>query len=128
MQRSSGAAGEGAGDADALLHAAGEFLGVGFLEAFEADDVDAAGDAVFGVGGVEVEAVEGELDVFEDGEPGEEGEILEDEGDAGVNAVEGLAVDEDFSAGGLEKADHDAQQGAFAGAAGAEDGEDLATF
>ncbi len=37
-----GAAGEGAGDADALFHAAGEFFRIGIFVAFEADDVDAA--------------------------------------------------------------------------------------
>ena len=52
-----GRACEGTGDADALFHAAGEFLGVGLLEAFQTDDVNTACDAILAGSGIQAKPV-----------------------------------------------------------------------
>ena len=93
---------QGAGDGDALFHAAGEFAGHFVLGAFEADDFeffgDDAGDFLRGL-----EAVLGQVkaDVFADGQGIEQGAGLEDHGHAvlvhDLGRLDGLAVDEDFA-------------------------------
>ena len=70
--------------------------------------------------------MEGGFDVFEDGEPGEEGEALEDDGDVDFGVGDGLLVPVDLSGGGLGEAGEHAEHGGFAGAGGAEEGEDFA--
>ena len=75
---------EGAGEADALAHAAGELFGVGGLEAVEADEVDGVFGAVAAFGGGHVAGFEAELDVLADGEPRQQREGLEHHRDAGV--------------------------------------------
>ncbi len=117
---------EGAGKADALAHAAGELLGEGGLEAVEADGVEhAQGAFAAGVSG-DAAGLEGGLDVFQNGEPGEEGEALEDDGDVDFGVGDGFFVPEDLSGGGFGEAGEHAQHGGLAGAGGAEEGEDFA--
>ena len=96
-------AGQGAGDADALLHSAGKFLGIRFLETFKADHVDAAGDAIVAGRRVQFQAVQGHADVVAHRQPREQGEILEDQRDARMNSHQRLSVGQNGSAGGLEQ-------------------------
>ena len=117
---------EGAGEADALAHAAGELLGVGGLEAVEADGVEDLEGEAAALGGLDATGFEGGFDVFEDGEPREEGEALEDDGDVDVSRGDGLAVPEDLAGGGGGEAGEHAHEGRFAGAGGAQEGHDLA--
>ncbi len=112
-------------DADALLHAAGEFLGQHVAVAFESDGLDDFLEAmVFFLRGV-ARVFEAEQDVFANGEPGEEGEVLEDHGDAGVDALERLAAVFYDAAGRLDEAGEDAHDGGLAAAGGAEQGHDV---
>ena len=96
---------EGAGKADALLHAAGEFLGIGLLEAVEADGVEDFQAAFAALEGVDAAGFERSLDVFKDGEPGKKREALKDDGDVGSAVADGLAVPEDIAGqrGGLDR-------------------------
>lgn len=135
-----GVAGQGAGDADALLLAAGELGGVGLGLVGEADEVEefqglagafAAGDA---------EDLQGELDVGLHGARGQQVEVLEDHADAAAGFAEFLAgaaaaageggeldpVDGDGAAGGALQQVHAADEGGLAGAALADDSVDLA--
>ena len=116
---------EGAGEADALLHAAGELLGIGGFETVETDGVEHAHAALAALFRVDAAGLERGLDIFEDGEPGEEGEALEDDGDVDFGVGDGLFVPVDLAGGWARKAGEHAQHGGFAGAGGAEQGDDL---
>ncbi len=83
---------ESAGNADALLHAAGKFLGVGGLETVEADRVDDAQRAFVALSGRHAAGFEGSLDVFDDRQPGKKRETLENDGDIRRLALHRLAV------------------------------------
>ena len=65
------------------------------------------------------------LDVLLHRHPRVEGEALEDDGDAGVEAVQRLAVVENLAVRRLDQAGEDAQDGRFAAAGRAEQGDDL---
>jgi len=119
---------QGAGEADALLHAAGELLGIGLLEAVEADGVENLEAALAALEGVEAAGLERSFDVFKDGEPGKKSKTLKDDADVGGGVGDGLAVPEDLSGGGLGESGEHAQQGALAGAGGPEQGENLTGF
>ncbi len=81
--------------------------------------------ALAALGGLHAAGLQRSFDVLEDGEPGEEREALEDDGDVDVGGGDGLAVPVDLAAGGLGEAGEHAQQGGFAGAGGAEQRDDL---
>ena len=68
------------------------------------------------------------LDVIKDGKPGKESEALKDDADVGGGIADGLAVPEDLAGRGLGETGKHAQQSAFAGAGGSEQGKDLAGF
>ena len=119
---------QGPGKADALLHAAGEFLGIGLLEAVEADGVEDFEAALAALEGVDATSLERGFHVLIDGEPGEESEALKDDGDIGGAIADGFAVPEDLAGRGEGEAGEHAQQGTFAGAGGTEQGEDLSGF
>ncbi len=94
---------ESAGKADALLHAAGEFLGVCGLKAVEADGIEhvhAAGAALFGI---DAASLEWRFNVFKHGEPGKEREALEDDGDVDLGIGDGFLVPVDLAGGGTRK-------------------------
>ncbi len=126
---------EGTGDGDALALAAGEFgweVGGAVGEADFLEEVLGAGDVVGGdFGGGEF----GEEDILQRRELGEEVVVLENEADVlGAEFCEGGGIEgegirfvESESAGRwcVEGAE-DVEQGGFAGAAGAEDGEGIA--
>lgn len=117
---------EGAGEGDALGFAAGEFGGGLVGEVEEAEAVEDGGDA----GGVTLMAeLEAEVDVVADGAAEELG-FLEDHGDLvaimkGNRGVERGALVFDLAVGGGFEEGKEAEEGAFAGAAGANEGEDF---
>ena len=132
---------EGAGDGDALAFAAGELVGAVFEAGFEAEGGEEGDGFGFGGPGADDGFVEGGADhggeegVFEDGEFGEEVVELEDEAEGVVAEVgagpaggvfEGLSAEEDAAGvGGVEGAG-DMEEGGFAGAGGAHDGDEFA--
>ena len=126
--------GEGAGDADALALAAGEFAGAAVeVVGVEADFLEEGGGAVSAVGG----GAGGEVDFhglgegLEDGEAGVEGAegVLEDHLDFAAEGEEGALVHggdvdaavEDASGGGGLELDEGAGDGGFSGAAFADE-------
>ncbi len=92
-----------AGKADALLHAAGEFLGIGALEAVQADRVEHVQAALAALDGRHAAGLERSLDVFQHGEPGKQREALEDDGDVGASAAMGCPCQKTSPAGGGER-------------------------
>src|SRR5258708_35602480 len=74
---------ECAGDTDTLLHATGEFLGIGNFKTVEADGVNDAQGALAAGDGRHAAGLERGFDVFENGEPGGERATLQDDGDIG---------------------------------------------
>ena len=128
---------EGASDGDALLLAARELDGevVGFFLEIEAGENVGGLDAAVGLRGAGID--EGKGNVVEDGEGGNEVEVLEDEADflraeAGfffvANAGDGFAVQEiDTRGGGVEEA-NDVEEGGFAAAAGTHNHNELAAL
>jgi len=142
-----GLVGEGAGDGDALLLAAGEAVGFAFEFLAQAELFEEESSAIEGGGLAEAAEFEhGEGDVFLGGEFLEEVVELEDEadffvaeaGEVGVVELHGVfAADEDAAGGnetvaigvglgGAIEAAEEIEEGAFAGAAGADDGNVLA--
>ena len=130
-----GAAGEGAGDGGALHFAAAELVGKVGGAVGEADQIEHFLDAGAGfIRGITAEE-EGEFDILANGHGGEEVEELEDdaEGVAAVvrefafaGGVEREAVHADLAGGGCVEAAEDVEEGAFAAAAGAGDGGEVA--
>ena len=134
-----GAECEGAGDADALALAAGEFVGVAVGGGLgEADHVEEFGDAAgaFGAGEAAFD-VERFGDGVADAHAGVEGAVgvLEDELEAvadggevlgSVGAGDGLVEEGDVTGGGGDEADEEAAGGGFAGAGFADEAEGFA--
>ena len=78
-EQDGGVVGEGAGDGDALLLAAGELVGPEPEAVAEPDAVEKVGGAVAGGVAGGAGEVAGELDVLAGAERGEQVEVLEDE-------------------------------------------------
>ncbi len=117
---------EGAGEADALPHAAGQLLGIGRFEPVEADEIDRLEGAVAPLAARHALRLEAELDIAEHGEPREQGEALEHHGDAVRRAVHVLPAIEHLPAARLDEAGEDAQERRLARARLAEHRDDLA--
>jgi hypothetical protein len=126
---------EGAGDGDALLLAAGEFDGAVVAAVVEADHVAEFAGALAADGGFDALVEEGDFEVFEDGELGDEVKVLEDETEAFAaefgELVVGelgdvLVVEEVVAAGGAVEAAEDVHEGGLAGAGRAHDGDHVA--
>src|SRR6266540_2412383 len=118
-----GVHGEGAGDFNALLHAARKLVRIRLLEAFEADEPDVVRDAALAL--VPRELAEAEADVALDGQPGEDAALLKDENPARVGAADLLPVDPHGAGGRREKAGNDVQERGLAAAGRAEDADEL---
>jgi hypothetical protein len=125
---------EGAGEGDALLFAAGELDGVVVASFGEADAIEEFAGALGGLAGGAAE-FGGEQDVFFGGEGGDELVALENEpelaaaqaGEAVFRQADDLfAVEEDAAGGGVIESGEEAEEGAFAAAGGAHDGDELA--
>ena len=95
------------------------------LEAAQAYLLDEGLDArAVGRGGQPARA-QAERDVVEDGVPGEERGLLEDDGAARVGRPHGLAVEEDGAAGGRVEAGHHVEQRGLAAPRGPQEGGEL---
>ena len=119
---------EGAGDGNTLAHAAGEFardLPEGGREVDGRDVFFDVGAAGLGRPGWE-DLVDGESDVFVDGEPREEAVVLEHDAAVGAGAVHAFTVKEDFAGVGFGEAGEERHKGGLAGAGVADDGDELA--
>jgi len=116
---------ESAGDADALLHTAGEFLGIGGLKTIETYGVNDAESAFVALDGNHAARFERGFDIFENSEPGKKRETLENDGDVWRAITHRRAVPKDGAgARGGESGKH-AQQRGFTAAGSAEHGDDL---
>jgi hypothetical protein len=133
-EEEAGFIGQGAGDGNALLFAAGEVVGAAMELVAEADEFEELAGAIFHFRlGEEAGAAHGNLDVFEGGEFLEEKVELEDEADFLV-AEEGefvlveigddLAGDFDGAVVGLIEEAEEIEEGAFTAAGRAHDGVD----
>ncbi len=105
---------EGAGKADSLLHAAGEFLGISGLKAVQTHRIEHLHAAIPPFVGWDAAGLEGSLDVFQDGEPGKEREALEDDRDVDLSAGDRLFVPVDLACGGRGEAAQHAEHRRFA--------------
>ena len=103
--------GERAHEADALLHAAGELIGVMALEAGEADEIEIVRDALLDLCARRAGHRQPERGVVVDGLPRQQAEMLKHHGDA-VRRTPGdrLAVDEDLTAAQIGEPRDAAQQ------------------
>lgn len=134
-QQEVGVGGQGPGEADSLLHAAGELVGPGHLPAFEPAQGQGLGGPAVALGAGHPLYLQPVAGVLQNVAVREESEVLEDHGylrgpDAAQLARaergEVLAAEEDASRGGLEQAVQHAQQGGLAGTRQPHDDEDLA--
>ena len=120
--------GEGTSDGDALLHAAGEFMRIRILELREADHLQPL--TRFGFGGELAFAahLQAEHDVALYGEPWEEGVTLEDHAAIGTGFTDVSAIEQSDTAAAFVKSGDDADEGRFAAARRADDGDELAAM
>ena len=118
--------GQGPGEPDALAHAAGQLLGVGGLEAVQADQVDRAQCLVAPRVLGHVAGLHGQLHVLLHGQPGQQGEGLEHHGHARVRAVQRGAPVGHRARGRGDQAGDAAQQSGLARAGLAQQRDDLA--
>ncbi|GAA5017727.1 hypothetical protein GCM10025734_68890 [Kitasatospora paranensis] len=135
-----GVAGQGAGDADALLLAAGELAGVAAGPVGEADQVEQFGGLAAALGAVQADDLQRQFDVLLGGARGEQVEVLEDHADPAAGLAQFAsgavlaagqrgqfdAVHGDAAGGGPLQHVHAADEGGLAGTAGADDSVDLA--
>ena len=117
---------QGAGEADALPHAAGKLLGIGGLEAVEADGVEHLQAALAALLGRHAAGLQRRFDVFKNREPGKEREALEDDGDVDFGLGDGLVVPVDLAGRGAREPGQHAQHGGFARAGGPQQRQNLA--
>jgi hypothetical protein len=133
-----GVVGEGAGDSDALLFAAGEVAAGALGFGGKADGVEQFERTVHhGAFAEAAEATHGDHDVFGGGEVLEEEVELEDEAEEFVSFLgeiviaktgDILAIDDEGAVVGAVEESEDVEEGAFAAAGGADDGVDEAGF
>ncbi len=120
-----GAHRQSAGDADTLLHAAGQLVRVGLGEAGQADEVDVlAGDFETLAFRTSLH-FQAERHVLQRRSPWEQIEALEHHGSSGAGAGDAVSVDLDAAAIGLVEPVQDTQESGFAAAAGADDRNEL---
>ena len=112
--------------ADALAHAAGQFLGIGVLEAVETDQIDRRQRARAALDAVDAERLQSEFDVLQNRQPGKQRKRLEHHGDAVRRSRDGLAAAFGVARGCRDQAGDDAQQRRLARAGAAEQADDLA--
>ena len=126
----SGFVDEGAGDGDALLLAAGELAGAFAFATGETDAGEECGGLVFGFAAAGAVEEEGDGDVFDEVEGGDEVELLEDEADVTTaeggdgrsgEVVEAGAEEVDVAFVPLEGAGGDGEEGGLAATGRADD-------
>ena len=87
-----GRADDGAGDAGALLFAAGELFGVAISFVEEADELEGGQEAALHFGPATAPGHEHKADVFGDGAPGDEAIVLKDDADASPQVGKAIAA------------------------------------
>ena len=93
-----------AGKADALLHAAGELLGICAFKTIEANSIQHAHAALAIFIRVNAAGLQRRLHIFKHGKPGEEREALKDDGDVDLRLGDWLLVPVNLPSGGRGKA------------------------
>ena len=118
---------ERAGERDALLHAARELMRVVAAEGVQSHELDEALGAGLGFGRAGVD-LQGQAYVIDDGAPGQQGCVLEDEADLllALGLAWRPAVDQGAPVGRRLQAADEAEQRRFAAAARPDDGDELA--
>ncbi len=116
---------ERAHQADALLHAAGELVGIVPLETVQADQIEIVPDALLDARSRRMRHREAERRVVMHGLPRQQAEMLEHHRDALRRAGDGLAADQQLAAGDLGQSGDAAQEGGLAAAARADHAQDL---
>src|SRR2546427_4932771 len=114
------------GQRHALTHAARELMRVVALEAGEADARDPVGHPRGGRRRVDAAEEQWQPDVLRDGLPRKQGIALEDEAQAGIDAVDGPTIDGDAPFADRRQPGDEGEQGRFAAARGAPDRHELA--
>lgn len=125
-QEHAGLIDDGAGEGDALTLAAGELVGFASGERADAGEIEHAIDSGENLGFGQGFHAQAELDILADVEVGEEGVVLEDGIDwaqVGWGLGNGFGIELDITGVGLFEAGEDAEQGGFAAAGRAEQGE-----
>src|SRR5262249_34592604 len=112
-------------EADALLHAAGELIGIMTLEAGQPDQVEIVADALLDVRRRRAGHGKAERGVLIDRLPRQQAEVLEHHGDALGRARHRLAADQELSAAEVGQPSDATQECGFAAAARADDAEDF---
>ena len=108
-------------EADALLHAAGELVGIMLLEAGQADEVEIMRDALLDMRGRRAGHGETEGGVVINGFPGQQAEVLEHHGHAFGRAGDRVAVDQQSAVADVGQAGNAAQQRRLAATARPDD-------
>ena len=117
----------GAGDGDALLHAAGELFGVGLGEALQIHHLQILVGQLLGLLLALTLELEPKLDVLLHGEPGKQGVLLEHDATVGAGTCNLCAIYQNLALGrGLQSADNIEQGGLTA--AGRADNTDKLIF
>ena len=117
---------QGARKADALLHAAGEFLGIRGFESVEADRIEHLHAAVAALVRIDAAGLQRGLHVLKHREPRKQRKALEDDGDVDLGLGDRLFVPVNLAGGGPREPGKHAQHGGLAGAGGPEQGDNLA--
>ena len=125
-QQHVGIGGERAGEADALLHAAGQLVREMALEAGEPDHLDQRLRDLAPRLARHALELEAELDVVLHGAPGQQPELLEHHRAVGAGPGDRLAVHADVAGVRLDQPEQDIEEGALAAAGGADDRQELA--
>ncbi len=134
-QQEVGVGGQGPGEADPLLHTAGELVGPRLLPAFQSAQGQGLGGAPLALGAGHALHLEPVAGVLQHVAVREQREVLEDHGDLRGPYVaqltrgqrgEVLAAEEDASRGGFQQAVQHAQQSGLARSRQTHDDEDLA--
>jgi hypothetical protein len=119
---------DGAGDADALLHAAGHFARALVHRVGKADRGEGVFDDLLALGlrGVGIDVLHAENDVAEGAHPRHQAGRLEDHGAVGAGAVDLAVADDHAAVGDLVETGEHGQDGRFAAAGVADQADELA--
>ena len=114
-----------AGDADPLVHAAGQLGGMVVLEAAQADEIDELHGAIIPLGLADALELEVEGDVVDRRQPRHQGRLLEHHAAVRARPLHLLAVDQRPPGSRLLEAGDDVEQGRLAAAGRAEQADEI---
>ena len=116
---------EGAGESDALPHAAGKLLGIGGLESVKADHVEHLHAALAALSRRHAASLQRSFNILKNREPGKKREALEDDRDVDLGLRDRLAVPVDLAGRRRGEPGQHAQHGRFARSRRAQQGKNL---